>query len=30
MSWIKSKNTKPEEIVRKYFFSRGLRYGKKV
>ena len=28
MSRIKSKNTKPEEIVRKYLFSRGLRYRK--
>ena len=26
MARIKSKNTKPEEIVRKYLFSRGLRY----
>lgn len=28
MSRIKSKNTKTEEIVRKYLFSRGLRYRK--
>jgi DNA mismatch endonuclease (patch repair protein) len=28
MSRIKSKNTKPEEIVCKYLFSRGLRYRK--
>ena len=28
MSQIKSKNTKPEEIVRKYLFSKGLRYRK--
>lgn len=28
MSRIKSKNTKPEEIVRKYLFGRGLRYRK--
>lgn len=28
MSQIKAKNTKPEEIVRKYLFSRGLRYRK--
>jgi len=28
MSRIKSKNTKPEELVRKYLFSRGLRYRK--
>lgn len=28
MSQIKSKNTKPEEIVRKYLFGRGLRYRK--
>lgn len=26
MSRIKSKNTKPEEVVRKYLFSKGLRY----
>lgn len=26
MSQIKGKNTKPEEIVRKYLFSRGFRY----
>lgn len=28
MSRIKSKDTKPEEIVRKYLFSKGLRYRK--
>jgi DNA mismatch endonuclease, patch repair protein len=28
MSRIRSENTKPEEIVRKYLFSRGLRYRK--
>ena len=28
MSHIRSKNTKPEEIVRKYLFSKGLRYRK--
>jgi len=28
MSRIKATNTKPEEIVRKYLFSRGLRYRK--
>ena len=28
MSCIKGKGTKPEEIVRKYLFSRGLRYRK--
>jgi len=28
MSRIRSKNTKPEEIVRKYLFHRGLRYRK--
>lgn len=28
MSRIKGKNTKPEEIVRKYLFSRGFRYRK--
>lgn len=28
MSHIRSTNTKPEEIVRKYLFSRGLRYRK--
>ena len=28
MSRIKSINTKPEEIVRKYLFSKGLRYRK--
>ena len=28
MSHIRSKNTKPEEIVRKFLFSRGLRYRK--
>ena len=28
MSRIRSKNTKPEEIVRKYLFSKGFRYRK--
>ena len=28
MSRIKGKNTKPEEIVRKYLFSKGFRYRK--
>ena len=28
MSRIRGKNTKPEEFVRKYLFSRGLRYRK--
>ena len=28
MSCIKGKNTKPEEIVRKYLFSQGFRYRK--
>lgn len=28
MSAIRSKNTKPEEIVRKYLFSQGFRYRK--
>jgi DNA mismatch endonuclease (patch repair protein) len=28
MSHIRSKNTKPEELVLKYLFSRGLRYRK--
>ena len=28
MSRIRSENTKPEEIVRKYLFSRGFRYRK--
>lgn len=28
MSHIRSKNTKPEEIVRKFLFSKGLRYRK--
>ncbi|MBQ4303897.1 MAG: DNA mismatch endonuclease Vsr [Lachnospiraceae bacterium] len=28
MSRIKSKDTKPEELVRKYLFSKGLRYRK--
>lgn len=28
MSRIKNKNTKPEEIVRKYLFSKGFRYRK--
>ena len=30
MSRIKGKNTKPEEIVRKYLFSEGFRYRKNV
>ncbi len=30
MSRIRSKNTKPEEIVRKYLFSKGFRYRKNV
>ena len=30
MSHIKSTNTKPEEKVRKYLFSKGLRYRKNV
>lgn len=30
MSHIRSTNTKPEEIVRKYLFSQGLRYRKNV
>ena len=30
MSRIKGRDTKPEEIVRKYLFSRGLRYRKNV
>lgn len=30
MSHIRSKNSKPEELVRKYLFSRGLRYRKNV
>lgn len=30
MSRIKSKNTKPEEIVRKYLFSNGFRYRNNV
>lgn len=30
MSRIKGKNTKPEERVRKYLFSRGFRYRKNV
>ena len=30
MSHIRGVNTKPEEIVRKYLFSRGLRYWKNV
>lgn len=30
MSRIRSRNTKPEEMVRKYLFSRGLRYRKNV
>ena len=28
MSQIKGKNTKPEEIVRKYLFAQGFRYRK--
>ena len=28
MSRIRSKDTKPEEVVRKYLFSKGLRYRK--
>lgn len=28
MSRIRSKNTKPEELVRKYLFSKGFRYRK--
>lgn len=30
MSHIRSSNTKPEEIVRKYLFSKGLRFRKNV
>lgn len=30
MAHIRSTNSKPEEIVRKYLFSRGLRYKKNV
>lgn len=30
MSRIRSKNTKPEEFVRKYLFSKGFRYRKNV
>ena len=30
MSQIKGKDTKPEEIVRKYLFSKGFRYKKNV
>lgn len=30
MSHIRSKDTKPEETVRKYLFSKGLRYRKNV
>lgn len=30
MSHIRSTNTKPEECVKKYLFSRGLRYRKNV
>lgn len=30
MSHIRSENTKPEEIVRKYLFSKGMRYRKNV
>lgn len=28
MSQIRGKNTKPEELVRKYLFSKGFRYRK--
>ena len=30
MSHIRSKNTRPEEIVRKYLFAQGFRYRKNV
>ena len=30
MSQIRSKNSKPEELVKKYLFSKGLRYRKNV
>ena len=30
MSHIRSKNTKPEEMVRKYLFAKGFRYRKNV
>ena len=30
MSHIRSKNSKPEELVRKYLFSKGFRYKKNV
>lgn len=30
MSHIRSVNTKPEEVVRKYLFSKGFRYRKNV
>ena len=30
MSHIRSKNSKPEELVRKYLFSKGVRYRKNV
>lgn len=30
MSHIRSKNTKPEELVRKYLFSKGFRFRKNV
>lgn len=30
MSMIKGENTKPEELVRKFLFSKGLRYRKNV
>lgn len=30
MSMIRSKNTRPEELVRKYLFSKGFRYRKNV
>lgn len=30
MAAVKSKNTKPEELVRKYLFAQGFRYRKNV
>lgn len=30
MSHIRNKNSKPEELVRKYLFSKGFRYRKNV
>ena len=30
MSHIRSKNTKPEELARKYLFSKGFRYRKMI